>query len=95
MSGDSDPQLRAEFERLAARFAPVLRWEHRERGSTATLGQWWLEASGESWMVGVDSSGWVTPVKGSRGPTSRENNCRAAETALRGLGVMFKTEDGE
>lgn len=95
MSGDVDPQLLAEFERLAARFAPVLRWTHGERGSTARLGSWWLDASDESWSVGVASSEWVTPVKGSRGPTTRANNCRGAENALRGLGVMFRTEDGQ
>lgn len=76
-------------------FAPVLRWTHGERESTATLGRWRLSATDGAWSVGVVAFEWVGPVDGSRGPTTRASNCSAAETSLRSLGVTFRTEGGQ
>ena len=73
---------------------PLLRWEC-DLHSVARLGQWVLEADSTEWAVWVDSPGPVARllVAGATAPlTERAINRRAAEDALRKLGVAFRTE---
>lgn len=88
----AEQALREMHDALSAHFAPVLRWEC-DLHSVATLGQWFLQADSEEWSV------MVCPPNGERAVvasgdqcTTRENNRRAAEAALRELGVVFRVK---
>jgi hypothetical protein len=61
--------------------------------NTTPMGQWFLQADSEEWSV------MVCPPNGERAVvasgdqcTTRENNRRAAEAALRELGVVFRVK---
>lgn len=89
---DAEQALREMHNALAEHFAPVLRWTFDERGTAfAELGQWRLEAGRGGWFVSVE-----TPRNGrqyvatGRGVIDRSEARRAAEAALRALGVAFR-----
>lgn len=88
----AEQALREMHDALVAHFAPVLQWEC-DLHSVATLGQWFLQADSEEWSVMACPPGGerAVVVSGSR-CTTRENNRRAAENALRALGVTFRVE---
>lgn len=88
----AEQALREMHDALVAHFAPVLQWEC-DLHSVATLGQWFLQADSEEWSVMACPPGAerAVVVSGSR-CTTRENNRRAAENALRALGVTFRVE---
>lgn len=71
-------------------FAPVLRWERRDDTFVvARLGEWRLFAHPHAWSIDLD----CTPVKENEpSSTGLEANKRAAEAALRSLGVAFRVE---
>ena len=84
--------LREMHDALVEHFAPVLRWEC-DLHSVATLGQWFLQADSEEWSVMVCPPNAERSVVASGDRcTTRENNRRAAEAALRALGVVFRVE---
>lgn len=88
----AEQALREMHDALAAHFAPVLRWDI-DMHSSAFLGQWFLQADSEEWSVMVCPPNGDRAVVASGGQcTTRENNRRAAEAALRALGVAFRVE---
>ena len=81
-----EPELVAEV--------PVLRWEC-DLHSIARFGQWVLEADADEWTVWVDSPGpraRLLVAGATTERTERAVNRRAAEAAMRKLGVAFRTE---
>lgn len=93
-----DSLLRKAADALSREFAPVLRWvakEGREPRYVAFLGRWRLEASdGGWWNAYLRTPNERTEYRASWGSNyqgEREAK-RAAEAALRALGVVFRTE---
>lgn len=95
--GDAEQQaeqrLREMHAALSEAFAPVLRWE-RDLHSIAKLGKWVLEADSSSWMVSVKTTPQtlVTVASAETERVDRVVNHRAAEEALRSLGVVFRVD---
>lgn len=92
----AEQALREMHGALAMHFAPVLRWQESAGGWVAFLGQWMLEADSLSWSVSIKSQASSSFKLVSWGETTlvtvRAVNRRAAEAALRSLGVTFRTE---
>ena len=97
----SDAKLREMHDDLREHFAPVLRWERtmHEYMRDARLGRWRLEATDGVWCVslyeaGSDSRRVFLASGIGAGPEANhlEENQRAAEEALRALGVVFRVE---
>jgi hypothetical protein len=93
-----EKHVRAMFEDLREHFdpVPVLRWEptSHDYKRDAHLGQWRLEATNRAWSVSLYEANAdplrIFPASGA-GASLAENQ-RAAETALRALGVAFRVE---
>ncbi len=86
----AEAKLRDMLTDLQQHFAPVLRWERRDDTfAVARLGEWRLFAHPHAWSIDLD----CTPVKENEpsGAGLAENK-RAAEAALRALGVVFRVE---
>jgi hypothetical protein len=95
----AEETARAEYEALAEHFAPVLQWElfrvqsHHEH--VATFNRYRLEAGEKGWweLLFLSKTGAVIERadhgRAADGPSAR----RAAEAALRELGVTFRTEE--
>lgn len=84
-----------EPELLEGLEPPALRWDIDEH-STARVGPWSLEASALGWSVYVESplTGRELIADECTDRVERSVNRRAAEAALRSLGVAFRVEDG-
>lgn len=89
----AEQALREMHDALVEHFAPVLRWDI-DMHSTARIGRWMIEADAEEWTIYIDSPTATArmPVAGAMKRAGRENNRRAAEAALRSLGVAFRVE---
>ncbi len=91
----SEVALRAMFEDLREHFepVPVLRWQTNadDGRSEASVGPWRLVASEHDWTV-RHLEGPIVADAGCSRPSSDEHARRAAEDALRSLGVAFRTE---
>ena len=86
----AEQALREMHGALAAHFAPVLRWS-RDACPTARVGNWSASTDGRVWMIWHPSVNG--PVMIERGPCETiDGGKRAAEAALRSLGVVFRTE---
>lgn len=94
----AEQALREMHDALAAHLAPVLRWElfrvKSLREHVATFNRYRLEAGETGWweLLFLSKSGAVIECadhgRTADGPSAR----RAAEAALRSLGVVFRTE---
>lgn len=84
----AEQALREMHNALSEHFAPVLRWDHRGMWSDARVGVWHLQASVNHWMVYARK----TTLVASGVAQSIEESRRAAEAALRALGVPFRVE---
>lgn len=89
----AEQALREMHDALAAHFAPVLRWSD-SIPSTATLGPWSLSANGCDWSVSIITATERVFVAARRTERDVREFCsrRAAEAALRALGVPFRVE---
>jgi hypothetical protein len=89
----AEQALREMHDALAAHFAPVLRWEDTDDArpdSTASVCGWELHAAHGNWALQHESGATLYSPRPNQ--SSREANRRAAEDALRSLGVAFRTE---
>lgn len=93
----AEAELRAVYDALHAHFAPVLRWN----GDTSTFLDWELnigeDARAESywWSVLLTDSADEDNEYGASGQANTDAGARrAAEAALRSLGVNFRVETG-
>jgi len=80
---------------LSEALAPMLQWSTEENHFTAKVGVWWLWASPDEWTVTAEGSDGPTSYGGSFKSTDAAAMKRAAENALRALGVAFRVEREE
>lgn len=86
----AEQALREMHDALSQHFAPVLRWS-RDACPTARVGNWSASTDERVWMIWHPSVNG--PVMIERGPCETiDGGRRAAEAALRSLGVTFRTE---
>lgn len=89
----AEQALREMHDALATHFAPVLRWQDTDDArpdSTASVCGWELHAAHGNWALQHESGATLYSPRPNQ--SSREANRRAAEAALRSLGVTFRTE---
>jgi hypothetical protein len=94
----AEAKLRETYDALRERFdpVPVLRWNFDDEtpdgpGWWAELGQWVMAASADAWLIDTGRSQNPNPVAEGKA-VGFEANQRAAEAALRALGVAFRVE---
>lgn len=84
----AESKLREMHDALVEHFAPVLRWEREREGTVARLGAWRLLVEDDGWwQLRADRVGFARAKA-----DNVQSACRAAETALRALGVVFRVE---
>lgn len=93
----AEGKLREMHDALNEHFAPVLRWELNNRGGGfASFGLWRLSVEDDGWWqvrVSQKTGDVVESVGFARGKVGDTPSARrAAEAALRALGVVFRTE---
>lgn len=89
---NAESKLREMLNDLQQHFAPVLRWVSNGDGeSIATIGPWTLTADRGGWTVSAETErNGSQYVASGRGCSERIEHQRAAEAALRSLGVVFR-----
>jgi len=89
-------QRECDHHSAPACVVPVLRWQADGDGYRAELGPWTLLVDPDWWRVGVDAVGQgFVVIREDAFASSFQTLCEsrgAAETALRELGVVFRTE---
>jgi hypothetical protein len=86
----AEQALREMHDALSQHFASMLRWS-RDACPTARVDNWSASTDGRVWMIWHPSVNG--PVMIERGPCETiDGGKRAAEAALRSLGVVFRTE---
>lgn len=86
----AEQALREMHDALAAHFAPVLRWYRCGDQCDASVGGWMLLACSGSWVIKHELGARVASDPSCS--LTSEQSCRAAEAALRELGVVFRVE---
>lgn len=87
---DAEQALRKMYDALSKHFAPVLRWYRCGDQCDAEVDDWMLLACSGSWVIKHEFGARVTSDPSCS--LTSEQSCRAAEAALRSLGVVFRTE---
>lgn len=87
----AEQALREMHDALAAHFAPVLRWSNDDASySEARIGEWCIQAWDDAFRIRCGDAGPVKSADCLAG--GRVASKRAAEAALRALGVPFRVE---
>lgn len=92
----AEGKLREIRDALNEHFAPVLRWEEHATDSTLSVGPWLARAKASGWFLylhGFELNRGAGDATEHADPRAAHMaNRRAAEVALRALGVVFRTE---